>query len=151
MEGNAQISAAGSIVERDGKILLVQEKRPELHELWNIPMGERESKEDPEDCAKREGKEETGFILEIIRLRKIYSFFPVPELEVICHVFRSKIIGGELTVPADMMDVRWFSLEEIEKLGEKKLLVTPLIITMIKDCREGKRVVDGQKVLNEAA
>jgi ADP-ribose pyrophosphatase YjhB (NUDIX family) len=30
---------AGVVVKQDGKYLLVQEKKPEAHGLWNLPAG----------------------------------------------------------------------------------------------------------------
>jgi len=45
----------------DGRILLVQQDRPAVGErLWEIPAGKLEPGESPDNCARRELREETG-------------------------------------------------------------------------------------------
>ncbi len=133
------IIAAGNLIEQDGKFILVQEKRADVHGKWNLPMGRKEFDEDLVLCAKREGKEETGLELNPLYLIGKY-FFNLPSgQKVTSYIFKSDIIGGKLTVPEDMMDVKLFSLEEIEELN-KKSLIAPFINDVIKDYKSGKRV-----------
>ena len=143
MEENSQkeLIAAGNIIEENGKILLVQEKTPGLYKKWNIPMGKMEPGEDIVTCAKREGKEETGFELKPLYLIGKYPFHLFSKLKVIGFIFKSEIAGGELTIPDDIINVKWFSFEEIERLEEEKLLVASHIIEAIKDYRTGKKIL----------
>jgi 8-oxo-dGTP pyrophosphatase MutT (NUDIX family) len=52
------VRAAGGVVARDGKVLLVH--RPKYDD-WTFPKGKAEEGESDEDCAVREVEEETGF------------------------------------------------------------------------------------------
>lgn len=134
-----EIIAAGNIVEKDGKILMVQEKRADFSGIWNIPMGRIGQGEDIITCAKREGKEETGYELEPSYLIGKYSFSLPPKHKVICFIFKSEIIGGQLIIPEDMLDVKFLSLEEIRKL-DKKSLVASFVKDIIQDYQIGKKI-----------
>lgn len=139
MEQNSkkEIIAAGNLVEKDGKFLLVQEKRKDCYGIWSLPMGGKEKGEDIISCAKREGKEETGCELKPVSLIGKYNFSLPSGRGVVCHIFKSEIVGGEITVPEDMLDVKFFPFEEIEDL-HKKSLVAPFIMGIIRDYRVGK-------------
>lgn len=135
-----ELIAAGNLIEKDGKILLVQEKISEVFGKWNLPIGRKESGEDIISCAKREGEEETGFKLRPLYLIGKYPFYLLSEYKVISFIFKSEIVGGVLTVPDDMLNVKWFPFEKIEKLEEEKLLIAPYITEVIKDYRAGKKI-----------
>jgi len=49
-------------INDEGKVILVKQYRKAVNDfLLEIPAGKIEPKEDPEECAKREFKEETGY------------------------------------------------------------------------------------------
>jgi len=124
------INASANIVEEKGKFLLVQEGRKEFRGKWNLPCGELEPGESIIACAAREGKEETGYELEVIAYIGQYqqlqwSVFGGHDL--IVNVFHSKIVGGERAVPSDLLDVAWFTGEEIFEMERRKELVHPYV------------------------
>ena len=53
-----RVDAAGGVVERDGKVLLVHRPR---YDDWTFPKGKLDPGESFEDAALREVEEETGF------------------------------------------------------------------------------------------
>jgi 8-oxo-dGTP diphosphatase len=57
----AEVRAAGGVVLRDGKILLVH--RP-AYDDWTLPKGKLEPGESWHDAARREVQEETGLVCE---------------------------------------------------------------------------------------
>lgn len=57
----AEERAAGGIVERDGKLLLVQVTNLAGEVKWTFPKGHLEKGEKPLDAALREVEEETGW------------------------------------------------------------------------------------------
>lgn len=106
-------AAAGVVIKRDGKYLLVQEKKVAVYGLWNIPAGRVDEGETVEEAAIREAKEETGFDVKL--KRKIGVFEPKPMFPK--HAFEAEIVGGTLAIPKDeLLDVKWFTIEEIGAL-----------------------------------
>jgi len=138
-----EIIAAGNLVEQNGKFLMVQEKRLDFRGKWNIPIGRKEPEENVVTCAKREGKEETGFELKSLYLIGEYRFNLPSGDAVTSFIFRSEIVGGQLTVPKDMMDVKFLSFEEIEEL-DKKSLIAFYVKDAIRDDRAGKKIPIGE-------
>ncbi len=129
-----------NIIEKDNKILLVRETLEKVRGKWNLPAGRLEMKEDIFTCAKREGEEETGFRLKPVYLVGIYQHHLTLEHNVILFVFKSEIIGGELSSPKEVMDVNWFSFDEIQKLNEDGLLRSSYILKALQDYRAGKKI-----------
>jgi len=130
------ILVAGSIIEEGGRFLLVQENmpgHPQYHKKWNIPSGRVDEGEDVIAAAKRETEEETGLDVEPLRLIRVYESSLVMGGSVECHIFEARIVGGELTVPDDMLDVRGFSLDEIRELEKKGLLMFSYVLQAIED------------------
>jgi 8-oxo-dGTP diphosphatase len=108
---------AGVVIKKDGKYLLVQEKQPRAYGLWNFPAGKVDLGESLEQAAIREAKEESGYDVEL--LNEI-AIFHVKSTDVVKHVFESKIIGGELNFPEDeILDAKWFTLNEIKQMEDK--------------------------------
>ncbi len=108
--------AAGVVVKQDGKYLLVQEKKPSAYGLWNLPAGRVEEGDSIEKTAVKEAKEETGYDVELIRELGVFH----EDVKVACkHAFEAKIIGGELYVPENMLDAKWFTYDEILQMKEK--------------------------------
>lgn len=142
-ESQKKYEVGGNLVEKDGKILMVQEKGLRLSHLlgkWNFPMGKREEGEDIKSCAKREGREETGHELNPLDLIGKYPLDLILGVAVVCFIFRSEIVGGKITIPKDIMDVRWLSYEEIEKLAGQNKLATSCVMEAIRDYRAGKKI-----------
>lgn len=141
------VYAAGVIIKKDEKFLLVQEKSdfvPEIYGKWNFPMGRMEKGERPYRCALREGGEETGLLIKIVskvsadgktrpyRNQDGYNV-KIGAVDIFVYLFEANIIMGEIKVPKDLLDVRWFSLREILDLKEDGKLIDRYIISAIAD------------------
>jgi 8-oxo-dGTP diphosphatase len=124
--------AAGVVVKKSGKYLLVQENHPnpDIYGKWNLPSGRVEEGQTIEETAIREVKEETGYDIEL--LRKLGIFHEIAKKPIV-HIFEGKIIAGELKYPKDeILAAGWFTSEEIGKM--KDLLREPFILKTIKNC-----------------
>jgi 8-oxo-dGTP pyrophosphatase MutT (NUDIX family) len=111
---------AGVVVKKDGKYLLVQEGGPlsrACRGLWNFPAGKVDPGETFEEAAAREAKEESGFDVKIIRKIGIFQATPT---EAVKHAFLAEIVGGEIAYPKEeILDARWFTLDEIYGIKDK--------------------------------
>lgn len=108
---------AGVVIKKDGKFLLVQEKKLKARGLWNLPAGRVEIGDTIEQAAIREAKEETGYDVRLIR--KLGVFHKSGD-EAVKHVFEAEIVGGELSFSKEeILDVRWFGIEEINQMKDK--------------------------------
>ncbi|MBI2386063.1 MAG: NUDIX domain-containing protein [Elusimicrobia bacterium] len=91
--------AAGGIVERNGKVLLVKVANLEGKVVWTFPKGHLEKKETPLKAALREVEEETGW--------KCRSVGPLALVR-----YRFNRNGRPVA-----KKVRWYRMEPVEKTG----------------------------------
>ncbi len=117
------VIVVGVVIERDGKILLVQEKNPKAYGLWNTPAGWIDRDETAIEGAKREVKEETGYDVELSSLLGIYVSTASSREKVVCKiVFRGSVKGGELDFPEnEILDAKWFLPSEILSMKDSQL------------------------------
>lgn len=100
---NSTCSAVSAVIEDSaGRVLLCQQSQG--HRLWGLPGGKVRAGESPIAAAIRDIREETGIESEIVDLVGLYHLTgdacgeDVPDLVV--HVFRAKLTGGEAAVNA---------------------------------------------------
>ena len=111
---NYYYAVVGSVIEKDGKFLLVQEKQKKCYEKWSLPGGKVAKGKTFKETAIREAKEETGFDIEIIK--EIDIFHKDGDISV-RHAYEARIAGGELKFPKDeILDAKWFTYEEVQEL-----------------------------------
>jgi len=125
---------AGCVINQDDKYLLVQEKIPKVYGKWNLPAGHVDVGESIEQAAVREAFEETGYKVELKKeIRVEHSSAQTPVL----HAFTTKIVGGEQTVnPDEVLDVKWFSKEEILQLEKQGDLRDSWVVHAIEDAED---------------
>lgn len=111
------IVVSGVVIKEGDKYLLVQEKQKIAKGLWNLPAGKVEKGVSIEENAIKEAKEETGFDVKIIKKIGIFHYDGDNAVK---HAFEAEIVDGELKFPKEeIMDAKWFTLEEIKKMKEK--------------------------------
>lgn len=110
----SRVVAACVIKNDEGKYLLVKEAQPKVYGLWNLPAGHVDKGESIESAAVREAREESGLEVELIE--KIGIWHDKVQ-EPIRHAFTAKILGGKVKPqPDEVLDVKWFSYDEIVKM-----------------------------------
>ena len=127
----------GGVIEKDGKYLLVQEAK-KCRGKWNLPAGHLDIGETILDAAKREIKEESGLNTELTGICQIGNRVMEDRIFV-SLIFTAKQSGGEITIDKDeIMDVKWFSYDEILKLRDNDEIRTPdLLVGAINNARAG--------------
>ncbi len=106
-------------VKDDGKIILVKQFRYPLQEfLYELPAGKLDEGEDPQSCAARELKEETGYSSN--QLEMLGSIYTTPGFcteELFLFLARNLESGGFNREEGEHgMEVFEFSLEQIKEM-----------------------------------
>lgn len=129
----------GALIEKDGKILLVQEGKKSAYGLWNVPAGKLDPPESLIDCAIREIKEETGFDVNLDGLIGVYQYFAaVKNAMTIRFQFKASIISGTLKAQeGEILDAKWFTPKEILAMDDSKLR-SPVVKASVRDYLAGK-------------
>ena len=114
-------SAAMAVFNDVGEILLV--KRSD-NGAWSLPGGMLEPGERLDQTAGNEVREETGLIIEPVRLLGVYSNehyrFKYPhgdEIKYASSLFRCRVVGGELAADQDeVSDARFFPVDALPEM-----------------------------------
>ncbi len=107
------VPAAGVVIEKDNRILLVKRKYQPYKGDWCLPAGFMEYDESPERCAVREAKEELNLDVELDGLFGVYSGKDDPRTHAVLVMYWAKIKGGELKPGDDAEEVKFFTKDEI--------------------------------------
>jgi len=134
---NPLTSAVAAVIEDPaGRVLLCQQSQG--HQLWVLPGGKIRNGESPVHAAIRDIQEEAGTTVEIIDLVGLYRLTgdacgdDLPD--VLVHVFRARLRGGEATVnaPGKISRLSW---HEPGSLPEP---MSPTARTALKDAFAGR-------------
>ena len=109
--------AAGVLVEKDGKVLLVRRVNDPQRGLWSFPAGFMNAYEDPARAAERECLEETGLEVRTTRLADLISGREHPRGADIVLVYEAVITGGRLTAGDDADRVGFFARDALPPLA----------------------------------
>ncbi|MCF7973538.1 MAG: NUDIX hydrolase [Phycisphaerae bacterium] len=113
-----KVDVRGAVI-RDGKILLVQERRDER---WCMPGGWADIGDTPSDMVAREMWEESGFEVKPSRIVGIYdanrSQAPTEFFHAYKIVFMCDVVGGEARTSDETMDVGFFDPLSLPPLSE---------------------------------
>ena len=106
-------------IEKEGKYLMLHrtKKQNDINkEKWLGIGGKFEDKESPEDCIIREVKEETGLILNSVKLRGMLTFInTICETEYI-YIFTSDDFTGNL-IECNEGDLQWVEKDKVTSLN----------------------------------
>jgi len=104
---------AAVLVEKDGKLLLLQRSYEPWKGSWIVPAGYGEADEDPKDAAKREVREETGLEVEVGDLVNVYYFADDPRGNGVAFVYQAEKIAGEIKINSEASAAKFFRWNEI--------------------------------------
>ena len=128
----------GGIIEKEGKVLLVQEKQEDCHGKWNIPAGHLDCNESIIEGAKREIKEETGCDVELTGVANIAN--RVLENDIFVQItFAAKVINETIKIdPEEILDVKWFDIDDVLNNMDNELRNLNFVKQPIKNLKENK-------------
>jgi 8-oxo-dGTP diphosphatase len=108
-----RVDAAGGVVERDGRVLLVHRPR---YDDWTFPKGKLDPGESFEDAALREVEEEIGLRCRLGHELPPTSYRDNKGRAKIVRYWMMEPLDGEF-VPSDEVDeVRWLAPAEADRL-----------------------------------
>ena len=108
--------AAGTLVERDGRVALVKRGVEPGRDLWGLPAGYVEADETAEEAAVRETREETHLGVELEGLLDAFSFGVEPDRGVLL-IYAANLVSGTLEAGDDALDARWFGPDELPEIA----------------------------------
>ena len=109
-----------TVVENEGKFILVREKKEQCYGKWNIPSGHVEEDEFIIDAAIREVKEETNIDVELTGVIAVFNNM-FENFNSISFVFSSNITkNNEINFNKnEIIEIKWFTFEEIKSMKEE--------------------------------
>lgn len=81
--------------------------------VWVLPGGGIDPDETPEEAARREGEEETGLKLALVR--KIAFYTPVNRLTRPTHFYEATVLEGTPKVGSETKEISFFPLKQLPK------------------------------------
>lgn len=128
---------AGCLVVKDNRFLLIKEGIEDAGK-WSIPAGSADNFERVTDAAIRETLEETGLNVKLIGVLPIGERI-INDKTFISVRFIAEVVSGEIHVDGEeIIDAKWFSLEEFEKLTKENLRSYDFNKQVVKNYIEGK-------------
>lgn len=109
--------AAAVLIEKDGRVLLVQRANEPFRGAWTLPAGYVNAGEDPAEAAARECLEETGLHVRVTRVLDVIAGREHPRGADFIIVYRAEIESGEMTAGDDADAVQWFSKSDLPPLA----------------------------------
>ena len=126
----------GVIIERDGRVLLGKRKNAHGDGTWSFPGGHLEHGEEPEECARRETKEETGLdITDCKSLAFTNDIFQEEGKHYVTLFLKARAVSGEPRVmePHKLERWEWFSWDSLPE---------PLFLPLRNLLRQGYNPID---------
>lgn len=109
--------AAGVLIVKDERVLLVRRAGEPFRGLWTLPAGFVNAGEDPAEAAARECLEETGLSVRVTRVFDIVAGKEHPRGADFVIVYQAEIIGGELAAEDDADAVEWFDKSNLPPIA----------------------------------
>jgi 8-oxo-dGTP diphosphatase len=107
------VRAAGGLVVRDGKVVLVH--RPKYDD-WSFPKGKCGDGESDEACALREVEEETGLRCELLEEVGQTRYIDARGRPKTVRYWRMRAVSGEFAPQEEVDEIRWETPDEAAEL-----------------------------------
>jgi 8-oxo-dGTP diphosphatase len=109
--------AVAALIKKGEQVLLVQRRYDPQKGRWTMPSGFVDAGEDPAEAVKRECLEETGLIINDIRLLDVVYSQEYPHGASILIVYAAQAQAGEIRPADDVTQAGYFSIHELPPLA----------------------------------
>ena len=128
----------GGFIEKEGKVLMVQEAKKKCYGKWNFPAGHLEEGETIYDGAIREIFEETGCRVRLTNVLPIINT-ELEDVNFILINFVAELIEENIKFnKEEILDVKWLNKRDIEKMDYTSLRDEKLIKRTLEIFEENK-------------
>jgi len=128
------LMCVGAVIVDEGRVLLVRRGSEPLKDHWTLPGGLLELGESLTDGVMREAREETGLIVEVVKLIELLDRIHREETRVRYHYviadYLCRVAGGQLQAASDADAVRW--VERAEWNSHSALKLDPITVRIIE-------------------
>jgi len=112
------IPAVGTVVFKDGLVLLIQRNKPPKAKEWSIPGGAQNLGETLIQAAAREVREETGVEIKNITLVDAVDYIKKDDKDDILYHYSlvdytADYLSGDLIAGDDALAAKWVSISEL--------------------------------------
>ncbi len=135
MQSRLYVSA---IIAEGNKILLVQEKKKANYGRFNLPGGHVDARESFINAPVREVLEETGLKIKLKSIIGVYAGY-VKLTYFVRTVFTACKTKIKLNPGKEVIDAKFFSVNEILKMKNYQLARADVLKKIVKDYRRGAR------------
>lgn len=119
--GLLKVNVSTVVVDRQ-HILMIREGHGRKRGCWNLPGGKAQSGERLLETAVRETLEETGYEIKPLGLLGLYINVRGTTKPTLRLHLSAKLIGGQVEIDGDeVLDVRWFEIDRLRDMSDKKL------------------------------
>lgn len=123
----------GTIILKDGKILMVKEAKEKCYGKWAFPAGHIEPNEAIYDGAKRETYEETGCTVELKKAFPVFLKNTNDSKIVMMHFLSDLIEESNSYDTNEIIEKKWISIDEIKNMDEKEFRSSAVVKQIIND------------------
>jgi 8-oxo-dGTP diphosphatase len=123
------VKVTAAVIEENGKYLIAKRRAGERFEgLWEFPGGKLEPGEAPEECLRRELREELGIETRVDGLA-LASRYESPLLSIELLAYRVTYLSGEFRF-SDHDEIRWVAASELGEFNftEPDLPIVRLVV-----------------------
>lgn len=108
------VRVTAAVIEKEGSILIAKRKKDDkLFNLWEFPGGKIEEGESPEECLKREIREELGVIISVGEYIGS-SYYEYDHISIELMAYMAKWISGVFS-PIAHDEIRWIKPKELDR------------------------------------
>jgi 8-oxo-dGTP diphosphatase len=139
------IVGVGGVVIHDGTVLLIRRGSEPLKGEWSLPGGMLELGEHLEDGVQRELLEETGLLVEPLKVVEVFDRIDSHDGRIRYHYvivdYLCALKAGNLQPASDVIDARWARREDLAQyhLTEKASAVIERAFAALDPRLRGKR------------
>jgi 8-oxo-dGTP diphosphatase len=108
-----QVSAAGGVVERDGRVAVIHRPR---YDDWSLPKGKLDRGESWEQAALREVREETGLECELAEELPTVRYMDQRGRPKTVRYWRMRAVGGDFRPNSEVDELRWLKPKKAAQL-----------------------------------